>query len=87
MNRTISIVLLAIAVGLVSGWCFRGERPHRQLQAQAVSQQLLGDEFSPEEKVNIRVYESVNRSVVHITTMSARLDSFLLYESPTEGAG
>ncbi len=87
MNRTISIVLLAIAAGLVSGWHFRGERPHRQLQAQAVSQQLLGDEFSPEEKVNIRVYESVNRSVVHITTMSARLDSFLLYESPTEGAG
>jgi S1-C subfamily serine protease len=87
MKRTISIVILAMAAGLVSGWHWRGGPEHQGLQAQPAAQQPPGDEFSPEEQVNIQVYERVNRSVVHITTMSARLDSFLLVESPTEGAG
>lgn len=87
MKRTISIVILAMVAGLVSGWHWRGGPEHEGLQAQPVAHQPPGDEFSPEEKVNIQVYERVNRSVVHITTMSARLDSFLLFESPTEGAG
>jgi S1-C subfamily serine protease len=45
------------------------------------------DEFTPEERVNIAVYESTNRSVVNIATRSARPDALLLVEAPAEGAG
>ena len=93
MKRTISITLLAVAVGLVTGWLLTawqldqvaGQQPVSQVQTP--SNETLGDGFSPEEKVNIQVYQRVNRSVVHITTMSARLDSFLLFETPTKGTG
>ncbi len=42
--------------------------------------------LTPEELVNIRVYEKVNRSVVNITTLTVRAD-FLFREVPSEGAG
>ena len=44
-------------------------------------------DFSPEERVNISVYENVNRSVVHITTRVARQDPFFFSEQSAEGAG
>ena len=34
------------------------------------------DDFTPEERVNIRVYEDVNRGVVNITTRVRREDNF-----------
>lgn len=43
--------------------------------------------FTPEERVNISVYDRTNRGVVNITTQSARADSFFLVEVPTEGSG
>ncbi len=47
----------------------------------------VGDEFTPEEKVNIAVYESGNRSVVNINTRSVRPDSFFMVEHDVEGSG
>ncbi len=49
----------------------------------------LDDELTPEERVNVAVYEHVNRSVVNIITKSVRNDAFLIFdvEVPTEGAG
>src|SRR5262245_18218954 len=44
------------------------------------------DEFAPEERTNILVYEKANRSVVHITTKSAQRE-LLFLEVPSEGAG
>jgi S1-C subfamily serine protease len=44
------------------------------------------DEFAPEERTNILVYEKANRSVVHITTKAAQRE-LLFLEVPTEGAG
>jgi S1-C subfamily serine protease len=44
------------------------------------------EDYTPEERVYIEVYERVNRSVVNITTKSARVD-FFLRETPLEGAG
>lgn len=44
-------------------------------------------EFTPEERVNIAVYERVNRSVVHLTTKGIRADAVFLLDLPTEGAG
>ncbi len=47
------------------------------------------DEFmTPEERVNIAVYENVNRSVVNINTKTVRGDPFgMFFEAPAEGAG
>ncbi len=44
------------------------------------------DEFAPEERTNILVYEKANKSVVHITTKSAQRE-LLFLEVPSEGAG
>lgn len=44
-------------------------------------------EFSAEERVNIAVYEKANRSVVHITTQSARTDPLGIFEVSTTGMG
>ena len=43
------------------------------------------EEFAPEERTNILVYERANRSVVHITTKAAQRD--LLFTEVAEGAG
>jgi S1-C subfamily serine protease len=44
-------------------------------------------ELTPEEQVNIAVYEQVNRSVVNINTKSVRSDAFFFFEVPSEGGG
>ena len=43
--------------------------------------------FTPDESVNIAVYESTNRSVVNINTRSTRTDNFFFVEVPSEGSG
>jgi S1-C subfamily serine protease len=45
------------------------------------------DELTPEEQVNVAVYEQVNRSVVNINTKTTRAEMFFLLEVPSEGAG
>ncbi len=42
---------------------------------------------TPQEAVNIAVYEHCNRSVVNISTVSVRSDRFFLMEVPEEGNG
>ncbi len=44
-------------------------------------------EFTPDEQRNIRVYETVNRSVVNITTRAVRTDLMFMDIVPTEGSG
>jgi S1-C subfamily serine protease len=46
-------------------------------------------QFTPEESVNIAVYENVNRSVVNINTKTVRSDGFFFFdvETAAEGAG
>ena len=45
------------------------------------------EELTSEERVNVAVYENVNRSVVNINTKSVRSDSFFLFEVPSAGEG
>lgn len=45
------------------------------------------EELTPEERVNVAVYEQVNRSVVNIDTASVRRDAFFLFNIPQKGAG
>lgn len=44
-------------------------------------------DYTPEEQVNIFVYERTNRGVVNITTKGAKTDNIFNLEIPTEGAG
>ena len=44
------------------------------------------DGLTPDERVNIQVYDKGNRSVVNITTLTVRAD-FFFRESPAEGSG
>ncbi len=48
---------------------------------------MESSEFTAEERVNIWVYEQVNRSVVNITTRGYQGERFLLIEVPSEGEG
>jgi S1-C subfamily serine protease len=43
--------------------------------------------LTPDEAVNISVYEAVNRSVVNINTRTVRNGAFMLFEAESEGAG
>ena len=43
--------------------------------------------LTPEERVNVAVYETVNRSVVHITIRGTRESGLFALEVPTEGSG
>ena len=45
-----------------------------------------GDELTPEERVNVAVYENCNKSVVNINTMATNTNLFLL-DVVSEGAG
>ena len=49
----------------------------------------LDTSLTPEEVVNVTVYENVNRSVVNINTKTVRSDAFLFFDVvvPAEGAG
>ena len=48
---------------------------------------LIGEEFlSPEERINVAVYDKVNQSVVNISTIANRSDFFFRLE-PEEGSG
>ncbi|WP_299461492.1 trypsin-like peptidase domain-containing protein [uncultured Gimesia sp.] len=43
--------------------------------------------LTPEEVINVSVYDNLNKSVAHITTKSTKTDGFFLLEYDTEGAG
>ena len=48
---------------------------------------VAAPQLTSEEQNNIRVYEAVNQSVVHITTQSLQGETLLLFETSTEGSG
>jgi S1-C subfamily serine protease len=47
----------------------------------------LADELTPEERVNVAVYQNVNRSVVNINTKSMQGERFLFFDIESEGEG
>lgn len=49
--------------------------------------ELLDEGYTPEERVNISVYENVNRSVVNINTKGTAGTALFVFEIPAEGAG
>lgn len=60
------------------------------LRSRAVlgGQAVPGDaEYTPDELINIKVYDLANRSVVHITTRTTRPGGFFMTEIPAAGEG
>jgi S1-C subfamily serine protease len=57
------------------------------LAPEAVVAPALLDSLTPEERVNVLVYQQVNRSVVNINTKGIPGDRFLLFEIVAEGEG
>lgn len=47
----------------------------------------VGENYTPDELANIRVYEKVNRSVVNINTRTTRPGGFFMQDVPAEGEG
>ena len=62
------------------------ESPRSLLPRQPAADPSL-EEMTPEERVNIAVYENVNRGVVNITTKGYHGDRILFMEVPSEGEG
>lgn len=63
-------------------------KPAAQKTEQTLSPPLFNERgLSPEEEINVSVYEKLNKSVVHITTKGTKTDGFFLLEYDTEGAG
>jgi S1-C subfamily serine protease len=48
---------------------------------------LADDGYTPEERVNIAVYDNANRAVVNINTRGVRSGNFFTFDVPTEGEG
>jgi len=88
------LVAAVLGAGVALLVTSRTVEPRVAAQEQPLPQQPLPpeaelarqDEYTPEERVNINVYEKVNRSVVNITTRIPRAELFFAME-PAEGAG
>ena len=103
MQRTIVFCLIAGALGGAGGVLLRETPRSRILSAQDATQAVglaperrsevaqdgldWADELTPDERVNIEVYDKVNRGVVNITTQTLRPDVFFILPVPSEGAG
>jgi len=55
--------------------------------ATSVEKYFNADGLSPEEAINVSVYDQLHKSVVNITTRSTRVDSFFFTEQTSEGTG
>lgn len=48
---------------------------------------LPQEELTPDEEINVSIYERVNKCVVNITTKTPNVDPFFMTQSESEGAG
>ncbi|MBS0209034.1 MAG: trypsin-like peptidase domain-containing protein [Planctomycetes bacterium] len=62
-------------------------QPAQRLGGKAIPQSSDDDDLTPDEKVNIAVYEKVNRGVVNINTKGMQTGALFFIEIPSEGAG
>ena len=84
---TIAILLIGFGVSLPYFWAddaapVAASQPQRPAPSQPAS-----DDLTPDERINIAVYEKANRSVVNITTKVRSDDLFFFGEMESEGSG
>jgi S1-C subfamily serine protease len=79
---------MAGLITVLLGSCFGEAFCSRHIIAAPIgSGNQLQRQLTSEEKTNINVYESSNRSVININTKATVATGFFLMESPSEGAG
>ncbi|HEX7377973.1 MAG TPA: trypsin-like peptidase domain-containing protein [Pirellulales bacterium] len=97
MKQTLSLLAAAL-LGAIAALALSGHDPvlpaaekpaasHPPERPAAPRANETLDEFTPDERANITVYDHVNRSVVNINTKGVREGDFFFAETPTEGAG
>ena len=91
MSRFFAIGLLGVFLGGMGMVILAPQseaQPRRVVPAELPALPVAaGEDLSPEEKINVRVYETCNRSVVNITTKAVRADNIFMLEVPQEGYG
>lgn len=89
MKKYVVLCALSALLGGVLSTAFTTHSVEPRLSAQEAPalRAAIQDELTPFERVNVAVYDRVNRSVVNITTLIVRPDMFLMAEPPSEGAG
>jgi S1-C subfamily serine protease len=102
MRKAVLLCVLSAIVGGLAAFGLQGPPPAESQPAApdaspwsptgaAGSQHAAGssqlDALTPEERVNVFVYQQVNRSVVNINTKEVSGNLFLTYESQGEGSG
>jgi S1-C subfamily serine protease len=88
----LTINLLSPSTAFVVAQEATAGRPGESTSPAELANPLVARVFSregltPDETVNVAVYDAVNRSVVNITSKAARGERFLLMEMEVEGAG
>jgi S1-C subfamily serine protease len=82
------VLNMAGLITVLLGSCFGEAFCSRHIIAAPIgSGNQLQRQLTSEEKTNINVYESSNRSVININTKATVATGFFLMESPSEGAG
>lgn len=83
---TIAILLIGLGLYLLYFWA-EVAAPAAVAQPQRPSpSQLVNEDLTPDERVNIEVYEKANRAVVNITTKVRSDDLFFFGEMEAEGS-
>lgn len=88
----LTISLLSPSSAFVVAQDATAGRPAEEISPAELANPLVSRVFSregltPDETVNVAVYDAVNRSVVNITSKAAKGERFLLMELEVEGAG
>jgi S1-C subfamily serine protease len=91
MKKYVVLCAISALLGGLLSTALTTHSVERRLSAQEAPSPALPpaveDDLTPFERVNVAVYERVNRSVVNITTLIVQPDMFLMLEPPSEGAG
>ena len=99
-NLILGCTASALIGGFIAGWIVEGDyqlsvspvasaqdiaAPADRLAANTATPMRPG--LTPEELVNIRVWQGANRGVVNVTTRTVSYDRFFMFPTPGEGAG
>jgi S1-C subfamily serine protease len=96
MNRKLLIGSVCIAAGILIGRMMSADHPLLNLgagEAHAAPGVFSNDqsstpaEMTPEERINVSVYEHSNPSVVNINTKSVQIDNFFMLQREMDGSG
>lgn len=84
--RTAISYLTVVLVSIAATYALAQVRPSALPTAAPPPAAVEPDDITPEERINVTVYQRANRSAVHITTRSFQADDFF-FSGPRAGSG